>query len=183
MQFVQTNPAMAPIIGDLIAKNMDWPGASEIAERLHAMLPAEIKDVLNKDKQPDIPPQVKQMIDQGMAQMEQMHAQLQEQGAELAELKSGHELKERELAIKEYEAETKRLQVVSTTMTPEQVAAVTQQTIVDTLSQMSAPEQMEGGEYYGDEFQAQEEMPAEPVEPVGLMPPEQFEFPAEDPPL
>ena len=39
MSFVQAFPAAAPIIGDLIARNMDWPGAEDIAKRLKAALP------------------------------------------------------------------------------------------------------------------------------------------------
>lgn len=32
--FLHQVPSLAPVIGDLVAKNMDWPGADEIAERL-----------------------------------------------------------------------------------------------------------------------------------------------------
>lgn len=39
VKFVQAFPDAAPVIGDLIAKNMDWPGAEEIAERLKKLLP------------------------------------------------------------------------------------------------------------------------------------------------
>jgi hypothetical protein len=43
MLMIQQFPAAAPIIGDLIAKNLDWPGAEEMAERLQKMLPPEIR--------------------------------------------------------------------------------------------------------------------------------------------
>jgi len=39
MQFVQAVPAAGGVILDLIAKNMDWPGADEIAKRLKKILP------------------------------------------------------------------------------------------------------------------------------------------------
>ena len=39
MEMVRSFPQAAPLIGDLIAKNLDWPGADEIAQRLSAMLP------------------------------------------------------------------------------------------------------------------------------------------------
>jgi len=39
LQFIQAVPDSAPIIGDLVAKNMDWPGADQIAERLRKLLP------------------------------------------------------------------------------------------------------------------------------------------------
>ncbi|HXH86022.1 MAG TPA: portal protein, partial [Nitrospira sp.] len=49
MAFMKVVPQSAPIIGDLIAKNMDWPGADEIAARLHTMLPPALqaKDLNN----------------------------------------------------------------------------------------------------------------------------------------
>lgn len=39
MQFAQAVPASAQLLSDLIAKNMDWPGADEIAKRLQKTLP------------------------------------------------------------------------------------------------------------------------------------------------
>ncbi|MEE9905540.1 MAG: hypothetical protein K4305_08980 [Chlorobium sp.] len=40
MQFVQAVPAAGGVILDLVAKNMDWPGADEIAKRLKKILPS-----------------------------------------------------------------------------------------------------------------------------------------------
>lgn len=134
MQFVQAQPGLAQIIGDLIAKNMDWPGADKIAQRLRAMLPEPIK-ALEQEEAPQIPPQVQQMIEHGMAKMEQMAAQIQELTAKNAELEADREVKERELQIKEYEAETKRIQATATALTPEQVAMIAQQTVVDVLTE------------------------------------------------
>lgn len=37
MEFVQYIPGAGPLIADLIAQNMDWPGAQEIAQRLRAI--------------------------------------------------------------------------------------------------------------------------------------------------
>lgn len=42
-QFIQYYPAAAPVIGDIYAKNMDWPGAEDVAERLEVLLPPEIR--------------------------------------------------------------------------------------------------------------------------------------------
>lgn len=36
-EFIRAFPAAAPVIGDLVAKNQDWPGAEEIAKRLEGM--------------------------------------------------------------------------------------------------------------------------------------------------
>jgi hypothetical protein len=42
LQFIQAVPQAASVAGDLVARNMDWPGADEIAERLRRMLPPQI---------------------------------------------------------------------------------------------------------------------------------------------
>lgn len=54
-QVLQAAPQLWSVIGDLIAKNMDWPGADEFAERLKKMVPPEI---LDEDEQapPEPPP-------------------------------------------------------------------------------------------------------------------------------
>jgi predicted NBD/HSP70 family sugar kinase len=44
MQFVQAFPQAAEVAGDLIAKNMDWPGADEMGERLKKTLPPGLVD-------------------------------------------------------------------------------------------------------------------------------------------
>ncbi len=42
IEFARGVPEAAPLIADLIARNMDWPGAEEIAERLKKTLPPAI---------------------------------------------------------------------------------------------------------------------------------------------
>ena len=42
IEFIRAYPNAAPMIGDLLAKNLDWPGADDIAERLKAMLPPQV---------------------------------------------------------------------------------------------------------------------------------------------
>jgi hypothetical protein len=44
LSFISAFPAAAEVSGDLIAKNMDWPGAEEIAERLETLLPPGMQD-------------------------------------------------------------------------------------------------------------------------------------------
>jgi hypothetical protein len=39
IQFIQAVPQAGQVAADLIAKNMDWPGAEELAERLKRLLP------------------------------------------------------------------------------------------------------------------------------------------------
>jgi hypothetical protein len=42
LQFIQAVPQAAGVAGDLVARNMDWPGADEIADRLKCTLPPQI---------------------------------------------------------------------------------------------------------------------------------------------
>jgi hypothetical protein len=43
IELIRAYPAAAPVIGDLLARNLDWPGADEIAQRLAALLPPQAK--------------------------------------------------------------------------------------------------------------------------------------------
>ncbi len=65
-------PQAAQLAADIMVKNMDWPGAQEIAERLRKALPPGIAE--EKDKKP-IPPEIQAQ----MGQMGQMIEQLTEQ--------------------------------------------------------------------------------------------------------
>jgi hypothetical protein len=42
LQFIQAVPQAAGVAADIIARNMDWPGADEIAERLRRTLPPQV---------------------------------------------------------------------------------------------------------------------------------------------
>ena len=43
LDFVKIVPQAGAVAGDLIAKNMDWPGSEEIAERLKSTLPPNVR--------------------------------------------------------------------------------------------------------------------------------------------
>ena len=57
--------------GDLVFRNMDFPGAETIADRLAALNPLS-----QIDEHSDIPPQAQLMIKQGQAQVQQLTQQL-----------------------------------------------------------------------------------------------------------
>jgi hypothetical protein len=62
MKLIQAYPPVAPIIGDLVAKNLDWPGAQEIADRLTTMLPPGLqKGPDGQPLPPQIPPEIQAM--------------------------------------------------------------------------------------------------------------------------
>jgi hypothetical protein len=73
MPLVGANQKLFEVAGDLVFRNMDFPGADTIADRLAAINPlAQI------DEKSDIPPQVQMQLAQNKQQMEQMQQQLQQ---------------------------------------------------------------------------------------------------------
>jgi hypothetical protein len=81
-EMMRALPASAPILGKHLAKNLDWPGADEIAEELEQM------------GQPQIPPDLQQAIEEGKQQI----AQLTEENQKL---KQDHSLDAAELQMKQ----------------------------------------------------------------------------------
>jgi len=75
IQMSQYNPRIAESASDLMVKNMDWPGAQEIAERLRKTIPPELLD--DKSKEP-IPPQAQAQIQQLSQLSEQLTEKLNE---------------------------------------------------------------------------------------------------------
>lgn len=87
LEFAKTMPQTAHLIADLIAKNMDWEGHEEMADRLAKALPPGL---LTPDMK-DVPPQVQALIQslqnqlkQAGEQMKAMQAELNDKGADRA---------------------------------------------------------------------------------------------------
>lgn len=81
MQFVQAVPAAAAAAGDLIAKNMDWPGADMIAGRLKKALPPNLTE-----GEEELTPEQQQQRQMAMQQQaEQQDMQRQAIGLDMAE--------------------------------------------------------------------------------------------------
>jgi hypothetical protein len=120
-QILQGNPNLWAAAGDLFVKNMDWPGAQELAERLKKMIDPKL---LQDEDDPALQA-ANQQIQAMQAQMEQMYNMLQNVGKSMEAQK---------LRIDEYNAETKRIQAVSSGMTPDQVQDVVMQTLKDVMT-------------------------------------------------
>lgn len=74
-ELTRAYPQIMQVAGDLFVKNMDLPGASDIAERLKKTLPPGIADDKDQKNQP-LPPQVKAQMDQMGQMIEQLTEQL-----------------------------------------------------------------------------------------------------------
>jgi len=77
MQLSQANPAIFGVAGDLIFKSMDLPYSEDIAERLKAMLPPEIQQVINEDNQ-NMSPEVMAAMQQAQQAMQMVEQQMQQ---------------------------------------------------------------------------------------------------------
>ena len=121
-QILQGNPNLWAVAGDLFVKNMDWPGADEMAERLRKTIdPAVLAD---QDEDPALQAAQQQMQAMGQ-EMEQMFQMLQN---------VSQSMESQKLRIDEYNAETKRISAVSAGMNPEQVQEVVMQTLRDVMT-------------------------------------------------
>lgn len=96
VELLRAFPQAAPYIGDLLAKNLDWPGADEIAKRMKALLPPEMRDEGQED---GIPPEVKQKIEQGLQVIQQQQQAMQQLAAENAQLKQRAEVDAGKMAL------------------------------------------------------------------------------------
>jgi hypothetical protein len=178
---LQSNPQLWQVAGDLFIKNMDWPGAQEMAERFARVIdPKVLGD--GSDDSPEMQ-QAKQQM-QAMAQeLDQLHQMLQNVGksVEVQDL----ERKNFEAEIKAYQAETQRLTAVSGAMNPEQVQEVVMQTLRDVMSagDLVMEQQgmmMPGGIPEGMEPNEPQGMPEQMEPPQGeMMPPQGQMMPPE----
>jgi len=66
--FMKAVPQSAGLIGDLIAKNMDWPGAEEISTRLTSMLPPNLLD----KSMDNLPPEARGIVNNLTQQLQQL---------------------------------------------------------------------------------------------------------------
>lgn len=92
MDAIQVWPQLMTVAGDLVARAQDWPGADKIAERLEQTM-----------QQSQVDPEM----------VGKMQEQLQKLQMENATLKLEMKNKQGELEIKNYDAETKRIGVLS----------------------------------------------------------------------
>jgi len=101
MPLVNGNPELFKVAGDLVFRNMDFPGAEVIADRLAAANPMSQID----DKSP-VPPQVQMQLKANQAQMQQMQQQLQQMQMVIKQRQDIEQVKQ--------DAETKRVLIKET---------------------------------------------------------------------
>lgn len=133
-EMMRANPALTPAIAPLWAQTLDVPHADKLAQVLTAIAPDPVKAILQPNEQENTAAlkaerdQLKQALQEALQHAQEAQAELQSKHDEAA-------AKGDEMAIKEYEAVTKRLQVMGTTLTPEEVQQLTLQTVAQAMRQ------------------------------------------------
>ena len=125
---LQSNPDLWRVAGDLFIRNMDWPGAQEMAARFERVLDPAV--VQNTDESPEA-----QIM---RAQMETMAKEMEATTGQIQALIQSYEMQklaidEQNSQIKAFDAETKRMQAFANSMTPEQIQDIVQGTIAAAL--------------------------------------------------
>jgi hypothetical protein len=127
-QILQTNPQLWAVAGDLFIKNMDWPGAQEMAARFKKILDPKV--LSEGDQSPEM-----------MAAQQQLEAMTQElnrmtdiiQNVQDSVAQREVDIKEYKAQVDAYDAETKRISAVQQGMTPEQIQDIVMGTIAAAL--------------------------------------------------
>ena len=115
-QLLQGNPQLWTVAGDLFVKNMDWPGAQEMAKRFAKTIDPKLMG--DAEDNPALQAANQQM--QAMAaELDQLHQMLQNVGKSMEA--QDMERKDFEAQIKAYQAETQRISAVQAGMTEEQI--------------------------------------------------------------
>jgi len=167
-QILQGNPQLWAVAGDLFVKNMDWPGAQELAERLAKTIDPKLLSA--DDEDPALQAAQQQMQAMGQ-EMEGMHAMLQNvsKSMEAQEM----ERKDFEAQIKLFDAETKRLTAVQASMSPEQIQDIVLGTLHAAMDSGDIITEMQRGTAM--DMQEEEQPMEQPMQPQGQpMPPEQM---------
>jgi hypothetical protein len=162
-QLLQGNPQLWQVAGDLFVKNMDWPGAQEMAKRFAKTIDPKLLN--DADEDPALAAANQQLEAMGQ-ELDQLHSMLQNvsKSMEAQDLA----IKEQEANIKAYDAETKRISAVQASMSPEQIQDIVMGTVngmldsgdlVGMMPDRNMPDEMPQGE-----MPMQEEQPMMPPE-------------------
>ena len=155
---LQSNPQLWSVAGDLFIKNMDWPGAQEMAARFAKIIDPKVME--GEDQSPEMQ-MAKMQIEALTKELNQVVGMLQ---------RVEQSIEAQEVQIKAYDAETKRISAVQAGMTPEQIQDIVMGTIaaaMDTGDLVGGAPQMPPME--------QPQMPMgqpQMAPPQGQMPPE-----------
>ena len=169
-QILQSNPQLWTVAGDLFIKNMDWPGAQEMAERFKKILDPKV--TAQGDQSPEMmaAQQQVEMMTQELNRVTQIMENIQD-SAEQQKVTIDRYRAE----IDAYNAETKRIAAVQNGLTPEQVQEIVMHTMASTMDTGDILQNVEGMREMPD----LDAMTEQQAPPMGGMPPEMGQMPPE----
>jgi hypothetical protein len=162
-QILQSNPQLWAVAGDLFIKNMDWPGAQEMAERFKKILDPKV--LATGDESPEMAA--------AQQQMEVMAEELNRmvdiiEGVQADVAKREVDIKEYKAQVDAYDAETKRISAMQAGMTEEQIQDIVMGTIAGALD---TGDLISGSPEMREQPDMTEEMPEpQPMPEMGGMP-------------
>jgi hypothetical protein len=140
-QLLQGNPQLWTVAGDLFVKNMDWPGAQEMAKRFAKTIDPKLMG--DAEDNPALQAAQQQM--QAMAaELDQLHQMLQNVGKSMEA--QDMERKDYEAKIKAFDAETKRIAAVQAGMSEEQIQDIVMGTLHGMITSGDLVSEMPGRE-------------------------------------
>ena len=145
MAIAQAAPPVFGVAGDLIFKALDLPYSDQIAERLKTMLPPQIQQMEQGDK--EMPPEVMaamQQAEQAMQQVQMMGQEIQQAAQQVETDKAGIEKGKAELGVARAQLQTQEAQIAT------QVAQF-QKLVAETQAKMAQAEASDGGEQNAQE--------------------------------
>ena len=160
---LQSNPQLWTVAGDLFIKNMDWPGAQEMAERFKKILDPKV--LATGDESPEMAA--------AQQQMEVMAEELNRmvdiiEGVQADVAKREVDIKEYKAQVDAYDAETKRISAMQAGMTEEQIQDIVMGTIAGALD---TGDLISGSPEMREQPDMTEEMPQQqPMPEMGGMP-------------
>ena len=167
-QLLQGNPQLWAVAGDLFIKNMDWPGAQEMAKRFAKTIDPKLMS--EDDKPPELQAAEQQIQAMGQ-EMDQMHQMLQNvhKSMEAQDL----QVKQFDSQVKAYDAETKRISAVQASMSPEQIQDIVLGTVHGMITSGDLVSEMPGRDVDVGAEMAQEGAEPQPMggmqqQPMGM---------------
>jgi len=153
MELGRMFPPMMQVAGDLLVKNLDWPGADDIADRLKAMLPPQLQGqspqvMQMRQQMQQMDQMAKQAVGQLNQQIAQLQQQLQQEKSHDAQAMLQADIDRKKLEIDEYNAVTNRMKVTAPAMTPQDIQMLVVQTVRQALESPQTEQQPPPGGFF-----------------------------------
>lgn len=153
MELGRMFPPMMQVAGDLLVKNLDWPGADDIADRLKAMLPPQLQGqspqvMQMRQQMQQMDQMAKQAVGQLNQQIAQLQQQLQQEKSRDAQAMLQADIDRKKLEIDEYNAVTNRMKVTAPAMTPQDIQMLVVQTVRQALESPQTEQQPPPGGFF-----------------------------------